>query len=87
MTPNRKMTKQISFKAVEPLRKRLQEAATAEERKLADFMRKLTQWAIDQYERVGSLPALRRMTITPARKRLSHLGRIRPHVGRASKKN
>lgn len=59
-----KKTKQISFKVEEALARRIELAAELEDIPLADFVRKIFLWGIDQYEAVGSLRGLRTMGLS-----------------------
>ncbi|SRR5260370_19042019 len=59
-----KKTKQISFKVEEALARRIELAAELEGVPLADFVRKVFLWGVDQYESVGSLRSLRTMGLS-----------------------
>jgi hypothetical protein len=59
-----KKTKQISFKVEDALARRIELAAELEGIPLADFVRKIFLWGIDQYEAVGSLRSLRTMGLS-----------------------
>jgi hypothetical protein len=63
MASDETKSEQISFKVDEKMRSRLRDAAIAEDLKTADFTRKIARWGIEQYERAGSLHALRQMKI------------------------
>jgi len=55
---------QISFKVDEKTRSGVQKATNDEDLKVADFVRKIFRWGFEQYERAGSLHALRRKKIS-----------------------
>ncbi len=63
MASDQTKSKRLSFRVDVRMRNRLRKAAKAEDLKTADLARKLMRWGILQYERVGSLHALRRMKI------------------------
>src|ERR1700721_197432 len=59
-----KKTKQISLKVEESLARQIEMARELEGIPLADFVRKIFLWGFDQYEAVGSLRALRSMSLS-----------------------
>ncbi|HEV1992473.1 MAG TPA: hypothetical protein VGR34_06380 [Candidatus Dormibacteraeota bacterium] len=56
-------TKQISFKVEDALGQRIEAVAEAEDIPVADFVRKIFLWGLDQYEAIGSIRALRFMVL------------------------
>lgn len=59
-----KKTRQISFKVEDSLADRIEAAAEGDDIPVADFVRKVFLWGLDQYEAVGGyLPTLRRMAL------------------------
>jgi hypothetical protein len=58
-----KKEKQISFKVDGALERRIETGADLEGIKTADFVRKLVDWSLDQYEVVGSIRGLRCMAL------------------------
>lgn len=62
-------SRQISFRVEGELAKKIEEAATFEELRTADFVRKVFKFAFREYETAGSLHALRSAEeSTPRRK-------------------
>jgi len=56
-------TKQISFKVEDALGQRIEAVAEAEDIPMADFVRKIFLWGLEQYEAIGSMRALRYMVL------------------------
>jgi hypothetical protein len=61
----------ISVRVENKLKKRIKRFAEREDVTTADFCRRLFQWAAEEYERIGDLVAMRRISLErekPARK-------------------